>query len=74
MKLLYAGASCIVMVGGGLSRPIPVTRGIDRGVLIRATISIAIEPLFCKLREKILCFLLHLVLLRIQNIFKYLCR
>lgn len=53
VKLLYAGASCIVKVGGGLSRPIPVTRGIRQGCPLSGQLySIAIEPLLCKLREK----------------------
>ncbi len=58
MKLLYAGASCIVKVGGGLNRPIPVTRGIRQWRPLSGQLySIAIEPLLCKLREKISGFI-----------------
>lgn len=57
VKLLYADASCIVKVGGGLSRPIPVTRGIRQGCLLSGQLySIAIEPLLCKLCENNLWF------------------
>jgi len=31
IQLLYNGASCIVKVGGTLSRPIPILRGIRQG-------------------------------------------
>ncbi len=44
-------------VGGGLSRPIPVTRGIRQGCPLSGQLySISIEPLFCKLCEKISVF------------------
>lgn len=55
IQLLYAGASCMVKVGGGLSKPISVQRGIRQGCPLSGLLySIAIEPLLFNLR-KILC-------------------
>lgn len=55
IQLLYAGASCMVKVGGGLSKPISVQRGIRQGCPLSGLLySIAIEPILFNLR-KILC-------------------
>lgn len=52
VKLLYTDAVCIVKVGGGLSCPIPVSRGIRQGCPLSGQLySIAIEPLLFNLRK-----------------------
>uniref|UniRef100_A0A671WHQ0 Reverse transcriptase domain-containing protein n=1 Tax=Sparus aurata TaxID=8175 RepID=A0A671WHQ0_SPAAU len=52
--LLYRGAQCMVKMGAGLGRPIPVKRGIRQGCPISGQLySLAIEPLLCKLRERL---------------------
>jgi len=52
IRLLYAGASCMVKVGGGLSRPIVVSRGIRQGCPLSGQLySIAIEPLLFNIRK-----------------------
>ena len=52
--LLYRGAECLVKVGGGLSRPIPVQRGIRQGCPISGQLySLVIEPLLCRLRSRL---------------------
>ncbi|KAJ3605666.1 hypothetical protein NHX12_027711 [Muraenolepis orangiensis] len=52
--LLYNGAQCLVKMGAGLSRPIPVQRGIRQGCPISGQLySLAIEPLLCRLRSKL---------------------
>ena len=57
VNLLYAGASCMVKVGGGLSCPIPVERGIRQGCPISGQLySLAIEPMLCFLRAKLTDF------------------
>ncbi|XP_064843632.1 uncharacterized protein LOC135555246 [Oncorhynchus masou masou] len=57
VNLLYAGASCMVKVGGGLSCPIPVQRGIRQGYPISGQLySLAIEPMLCFLRAKLTGF------------------
>lgn len=44
----------MVKVGGGLSRPIQVQRGIRQGCLLSGKLySVAIEPLLCELRNKL---------------------
>lgn len=54
VRILYTGAACMVKIGGGLSRPISVTRGIRQGCPLSGQLySIVIEPLLCKLREKL---------------------
>lgn len=46
VKLLYAGASCMVKVGGGLSQPISVSRGVRQGCPFSGHLySLAMEPL-----------------------------
>lgn len=48
VSLLYNRASCLVKVGKGLSRPIPVERGIRQGCPISGQLySLVIEPLLC---------------------------
>ncbi|XP_060926023.1 NLR family CARD domain-containing protein 3-like [Limanda limanda] len=47
-------ASCRRAVGGGLSRPVPVERGIRQGCPISGQLySVAIEPLLCRLRTRL---------------------
>lgn len=59
VKLLYTGAACIVKVGGGLSRPIPVSRGIRQGCpLSEQLYSIAIEPLLFNIRKTLSGFII----------------
>lgn len=54
VKLLYTGASCMVKVGGGLSRPIPVGRGIRQGCPLSGQLyTLAIEPLMNILRRRL---------------------
>ena len=48
------GAQCLIKMGTGLCRPIPVQRGIRQGRPISGQLySLAIEPLLCRLRGKI---------------------
>ena len=50
--LLYSEATCMVKVGGGLSRPITISRGIRQGCPISGQLySIAIKPFLCTLRN-----------------------
>ena len=54
VSLLYRGAHCLVKMGAGLSRPIPVQRGIRQGCPISGQLySLAIEPLLCRLRGRL---------------------
>ncbi len=54
IQLLYTDAACMVKVGGGLSRPFPILRGIRQGCPLSGQLySLAIEPLLFKLREKL---------------------
>ena len=54
VKLLYSDACCVVKVGGGLSRPVSVERGIRQGCPISGQLySVAIEPLLCRLRSRL---------------------
>lgn len=58
VKMLYSGAVCIVKVGGGLSRPIPVSRGFRQGCPLSGQLySIAIEPLLFNLRKTLSGFI-----------------
>ena len=60
IKLLYSEASCMVKVGGGLSRPIPIFKGIRQGCPISGQLySLAIEPLLCRLRARFTGISLH---------------
>lgn len=53
-KLLYRDACCVVKVGGRLSVPVPVRRGIRQGCSISGQLySIAIELLLCRLRSRL---------------------
>lgn len=57
MSLLYAGASCMMKVGGGLSCPIPVQRGIGQGCPTSGQLyCLAIEPMLCFLRARLTGF------------------
>ena len=54
VKLLYAGASCMVKVGGGLSRPVWVRRGIRQGCPLSGQLyTLAIEPFLGLLRRRL---------------------
>lgn len=54
IQLLYNGASCMVKIGGTLSRPIPILRGIRQGCPLSGQLySLAIEPLLFRLRERL---------------------
>lgn len=54
IKLLYSEACCTVKVGGGLSSPIPVKRGIRQGCPLSGQLySLVIEPLLNKLRSRL---------------------
>ncbi len=51
IKLLYAGASCMIKVAGGLSLPVKVHRGIRQECPLSGQLySLVIEPLLCRLR------------------------
>lgn len=42
----------MVKVGGGLSAPVPVTRGVRQGCSLSGQLySLVIEPLLCRLRR-----------------------
>ena len=52
IKLLYAGATVLLKVGRGLSRPVPVQRGIRQGCPFSGMLyALAIEPLLHHLRQ-----------------------
>ncbi|KAJ3609635.1 hypothetical protein NHX12_024154 [Muraenolepis orangiensis] len=52
--LLYNGAQCLVKMGAGLCKPIPVQRGIRQGCPISGQLySLATEPLLCRLRSQL---------------------
>lgn len=54
VKLLYKGASCMVKMGGGLSRPVPVMRGIRQGCNMSGQLySLVTEPLLCTIRGRL---------------------
>jgi len=54
IKLLYSNVYVMVKVGGGLSAPIPVTRGIRQGCPISGQLySLIIETLLCRLRKNL---------------------
>ncbi|KAJ3608922.1 hypothetical protein NHX12_023450 [Muraenolepis orangiensis] len=54
VALLTVDYKCLVKMGAGLSRPIPVQRGIRQGCPISGQLySLAIEPLLCRLRSKL---------------------
>lgn len=53
VRLLYSTASIMLKVGGGLSYPVMISRGIRQGRPISGPLySLAIEPLLCKLRTE----------------------
>ncbi len=55
IKLLYNDATCMVKMSGGLSVPVRVQRGIRQGCPLSGQLySLVIEPLLCKLREKLM--------------------
>lgn len=54
ITLLYSNVHVMVKVGGGLSAPIPVTRGIRQGCPISGQLhSLIIETLLCRLRKNL---------------------
>ncbi len=55
IKLLYTEVTCMIKMGGGLSIPINVKRGIRQGCPLSGQVySIVIEPLLCKLRRELM--------------------
>lgn len=57
LNLLYRNAQCLVKTGAGPSRPIFVQRGIRQGCPISGQLySLAIEPLLCRLRDRLAGF------------------
>ncbi|KAI4872000.1 hypothetical protein NFI96_008836 [Prochilodus magdalenae] len=58
VRLLYTDASCLIKVGGGLSLPVPVRRGIRQGCPLSGQLyAIAVEPLlslFVRTRGRVL--------------------
>ncbi len=55
IKLLYTEVTCMIKMGGGLSIPINVKRGIRQGCPLSGQLySIVIEPLLCKLRRELM--------------------
>ncbi|KAF7642726.1 hypothetical protein LDENG_00252430 [Lucifuga dentata] len=53
-RMLYNNVSCLLKVGGGLSRPVQVKRGIRQGCPLSGQLySLAIEPMLCLLRTKL---------------------
>lgn len=54
IKLLYTGASVMLKVGGGLSQPVLMHRGIRQGCPLSGQLfSLAIQPLLCQLRKNL---------------------
>ena len=54
VRLLYSGASVVLRVGGGLSRPVPVGRGIRQGCPLSGMLyALALEPLLHRLRARL---------------------
>ncbi|KAI4871400.1 hypothetical protein NFI96_009402 [Prochilodus magdalenae] len=54
VRLLYAGASCLIKVRGGLSLPVEVGRGIRQGCPMSGQLySIAVEPFLCLVRKRL---------------------
>ncbi|KAL7875776.1 hypothetical protein AOLI_G00107390 [Acnodon oligacanthus] len=54
VKLLYADASCLVIVGGGLARSIKLGRGIRQGCAMSGKLfSLAIQPLLGLIRKRV---------------------
>jgi hypothetical protein len=52
--MLYAGASCMVKLGGGLSRPVSVRRGIRQGCPLSGQLyTLAIEPFLGLLHRRL---------------------
>lgn len=60
VKLLYSDLSMMFKVGGGLSTPVTVTRGIRQGCPLSGQLySLVIEPFLCKLRRDLMVFQLQ---------------
>uniref|UniRef100_A0A4W5P160 Reverse transcriptase domain-containing protein n=1 Tax=Hucho hucho TaxID=62062 RepID=A0A4W5P160_9TELE len=54
IKLLYMNASCILKIGGGLSKPISLLKGIRQGCPLSGQLyALAVEPLLCILRKEL---------------------
>lgn len=57
IKLLYKKTSVMIKIGGGLSSPVFVKRGIRQGCPLSGQLySLVIEPLLCNLRNKLKVF------------------
>lgn len=61
IKLLYSEASCVIKAGGGLSCPVPVRRGIRQGCPILGQLYSMVEPLLCRLRNRLVGLILPLL-------------
>lgn len=54
IKILYTNASCLVKIGGDLSPPIQMQRGIRQGCPLSGQLyALAVEPLLCLFRRKV---------------------
>jgi len=54
IKILYMNASCILKIGGGLSKPISMLKGIRQGCPLSGQLyALAVEPLLCLLRKEL---------------------
>jgi len=54
IKILYKNASCLVKIGGDLSSPIRMQRGIRQGCPLSGQLyALAVEPLLCLLRKNV---------------------
>lgn len=52
IKLLYNGSLSMIKIGGGLSVPVKIQKGIRQGCPMSGQLySLAIEPLLCMLRR-----------------------
>jgi hypothetical protein len=54
IKLLYMDVSSILKIGGGLSQPISIQKGIRQGCPLSGQLyALAVEPLLCLLRKEL---------------------
>lgn len=54
IKLLYTEASAMLKVGGGLSQPVQINRGIRQGCPLSGQLyALAIEPLLCQIKKNL---------------------
>lgn len=54
IKLLYTNASCVLKIGGSLSKPVRILKGIRQGCPLSGQLyALAVEPLLCLLRDNL---------------------